>query len=68
MALSDNIRSRREDLGMSMQELADKIGIAYQQIQKYERSMSKPQPETFVLLARALGTTCEKLVDGDREV
>ena len=65
MALSDNLRKRRIEKGLTMKQLADKVGIAFQQINKYENNLSKPQPETFVLIANALGTTCEELVKGE---
>lgn len=65
MALSDNIRKRRIEKGLTMEQLADKVGVAFQQINKYENNLSKPQPETFVLIANALGTTCEELVKGE---
>jgi transcriptional regulator with XRE-family HTH domain len=65
MALSDNLRKRRIEKGLTMEQLADKVGIAFQQINKYENNLSKPQPETFVLIANALGTTCEELVKGE---
>ena len=65
MALSDNLRKRRIEKGLTMEQLADKVGVAFQQINKYENNLSKPQPETFVLIASALGTTCEELVKGE---
>ncbi|MBO7274750.1 MAG: helix-turn-helix transcriptional regulator, partial [Clostridia bacterium] len=46
-------------------QLAEKVGVAYQTIQKFENNTRKPTPEVFVMLARELGTTCEKLVLGE---
>ena len=68
MALSDNIRAKRIECGLTMEELADKIGATRQIIDRYERNLAKPQPERFVLIAKSLGTTCEELVEGDSEV
>lgn len=65
MALSDNIYSRRVALGLTQTQLAEKVGVAYQTIQKFENNTRKPTPEVFVMLARELGTTCEKLVLGE---
>lgn len=64
MALSDNIKRLRTERGMTLEELASQCGVAFQQIQKYERNTMKPQPEVFVSIAQALGTTCEELVNG----
>lgn len=65
MALSDNIKQMRAERGLTMEQLAERAGTTKQQIDKYERNITKPQPETFVMIAEALGTTCEKLVKGD---
>lgn len=65
MALSDNIKAKRLERGMTMEELAEKIGATRQVVDRYERNLAKPQPERFVLLAETLGTTCEKLVKGE---
>jgi transcriptional regulator with XRE-family HTH domain len=35
------VRSRRIQLGMSQTELGDKVGITFQQIQKYEKGMNR---------------------------
>ena len=68
MALSDNMKQKRVEAGMTMEQVAERAGTTRQQIDKYERNVSKPQPETFVLIARALGTTCEELVNGKENV
>ena len=68
MALSDNIRAKRIERGMTMEELGKAIGTTAQQIYKYENNLGKPQPERFVLLAEVLGTSCKELVKGDSEV
>jgi transcriptional regulator with XRE-family HTH domain len=34
-------RSRRMQMGMSQTDLADKLGITFQQIQKYEKGMNR---------------------------
>lgn len=65
MALSDNIRRLRTEKGLTASALADIVGTDRQTIYKYERDLCKPQPEMFVQIARALGTTCEDLLDGD---
>lgn len=64
MALSDNIRERRLSLGMTQEQLANHINTTKMAVSKYESNLAKPQPEMFVLIARALGTTCEELVNG----
>jgi transcriptional regulator with XRE-family HTH domain len=67
MALSDNIRHARLSQGITMEELANRIGTTRKVICKYEQNLCKPQPEMFVRLANALGTTCEQLVNDGGE-
>lgn len=67
MALSDNIKRRRIEKGMSMEDVASKIGVSRMAICSFESNRAKPQPETLVALARCLGTSCEELVEGECE-
>lgn len=67
MALSDNIRKRRIELGLSQKQLADKIGVTDMAVSKFEANLASPKPERFVMLAKALDTTCEELVEGGVE-
>lgn len=48
------IRRFREAAGLSQTELGEKLGVSYQQIQKYERGASRLGLDTFLRLARAL--------------
>jgi transcriptional regulator with XRE-family HTH domain len=48
------VRRFREAAGLSQTELGDKLGVSYQQVQKYERGASRLSLDTFLRLARAL--------------
>ena len=39
--IGSKIRSLRKAAGMSQMKLADKIGVSYQQVQKYEKGISQ---------------------------
>ena len=39
--VGQRLRTRRSLLGMSQEKLADKVGITFQQIQKYERGVNR---------------------------
>ncbi len=41
MHIGSKIRSRRHILGMSQTDLVDKIGVTFQQVQKYEKGHNK---------------------------
>lgn len=51
---------------LSQQQLADKSGVPLRQIQLFEqrqRDINKTQAATLLKLARALGCSCEQLVE-----
>ena len=62
------IRHRRWMVGMTQQQLADRVGIKFQQIQKYETGMNRVSASRLWDIADALGVTIafffEGLADG----
>lgn len=56
------IRMRRMLMGMSQKELAAKLGISFQQIQKYEAGTNRISMGKFVLACRHLGVKPADLV------
>ena len=65
MAIGENIKKRREALGVSAAELAFYADVAAPQISKYESGVTVPNAITAVEIAKRLKTTVEKLVDGE---
>ncbi len=63
MAFAENLKRMREEKGMTQAELAKCVGIAQPMIAQYERYMKIPTITVGVSLAKALGTTCEKLME-----
>jgi len=51
------IKRIRKALGMSQMELAEGVGVSFQQIQKYEKGINRISAERIQQIARALGTT-----------
>jgi len=49
------IRDMRKAAGMSQMRLADKIGVSYQQIQKYEKGSSQLNISRLLQIAEAFG-------------
>ena len=56
------IRARRRQLGLSQSELADQLGVSFQQVQKYERGANRVAASTLVATAEALGVSIGWLV------
>ena len=58
------IRHRRWMVGMTQQQLADKVGIKFQQIQKYETGMNRVSASRLWDIADALGVTISFFFEG----
>ena len=64
MAFKDNLRSRREELGMTKGELAKAAGVTTRTLYSYESGDRRPSNiEVVQRIAAALGTSMEKLLD-----
>lgn len=58
-----NIRRERRLQDMTQVDLADKLDITFQQIQKYEKAINRITIGRFVQIAEALGVSVEELLD-----
>jgi transcriptional regulator with XRE-family HTH domain len=56
------VRNRRKALGLSQTELGHRIGVTFQQVQKYERGVNRISGSTLVRVAKGLETTVGILV------
>lgn len=54
MLIGKIIRDRREALKMTQVQLADRIGVSFQQVQKYERGVNRVSAAALLLVAGAL--------------
>jgi transcriptional regulator with XRE-family HTH domain len=62
--IGTRIRQRRLLLGLSQQKLAQRIGLAFQQVQKYETGASKVSPGRLIALSEALDVPLMFFFDG----
>ncbi len=58
------IRYRRQLLGMTQQQLADKVGIKFQQIQKYETGMNRVSASRLWDVGDAMGVEVSFFFEG----
>ena len=68
IAIGARMRLRRKTLGMSQGSLADRIGVSFQQVQKYERGANRVSGSTLVAVAGALDTSVGWLVGEDGSI
>jgi transcriptional regulator with XRE-family HTH domain len=58
------IRERRIILGLTQQQLADLIGVTYQQAHKYERGINRVSAGRLFVVARVLSVPVAYLFEG----
>lgn len=58
------IRERRQQRGVTQQELARALGISYQQVQKYENGTNRVSAGRLYILAQALDLEIADFFDG----
>lgn len=61
-SIGARIRARRRQLGLNQTELAERLGVSFQQVQKYERGTNRVAASTLIAAAQALSTTVAWLV------
>lgn len=64
-ALGGRIKRLRKDHNWSQKELAEKIGVGFQLLNKYESGHHTPPADKLVSLARALDATVDYLLTGN---
>ncbi|HGJ5872587.1 helix-turn-helix domain-containing protein [Arsenophonus apicola] len=63
MTIGDNIRTRREALGMTREELAEKTQISFSQLSKIERNEQKnPTIQSIIAISTALNCSVDELI------
>jgi len=60
--LGKNIKKRRKELGLTQQELADKLNISLNFMGKIEVAFSKPSLDTLIEIADKLDISVSELV------
>ena len=65
MELGQHIRDHRAKLGISQDELAQRIYVSRQTISSWENNKTYPDVQSLLLLAGVFGTTIDELVRGD---
>jgi transcriptional regulator with XRE-family HTH domain len=67
-ALATVLRRKRAEAGLSQNEAGRRVGVTFQQLQKYEKAANRVFFSRFVELASVYGTTPEQIMAEVREV
>ena len=62
--VGERLRRRRRLLGLTQKELAERVGIRFQQIHKYETGINRMSASRLFEIAEALGAPVEHFYDG----
>ena len=62
--LGKRLRQRRRTLGLTQQQIAEAVGVRFQQIQKYECGANRISAARLWLLAKALEAPVSAFFDG----
>jgi len=62
--LGQRVRSRRLEIGMSQEALADLLGVTFQQVQKYEKGVNRIAASRLFAIAAALDMPIERFFEG----
>jgi transcriptional regulator with XRE-family HTH domain len=63
IAIGKKIKQLRQQLGLTQGQLAEKINVSYQQIQKYEKGESELSLSRFLEIAAVLNISPHSLLD-----
>ena len=64
MDIGDRIKDLRNALKLTQKDLAEKVGITYIQIGRYEKKKAAPSSDVLQRIADALNTTADYLMNG----
>lgn len=67
MELGQQLKAHRKELGISQDELAEKIFVSRQSISNWENNKTYPDIHTLLLLAETFGVSLNELIKGDVE-
>lgn len=60
---SENLKSKRKQLGLTQKELAEIVGITPKTIQNYEKKKTIPTPALMEEISIALNVSFEEMID-----
>lgn len=64
---AERLRLLRKQKNWSQTELAQRVGVHYNHLGRFERGSSRPSADTLKKLADALGVSTDYLIEGDIE-
>lgn len=67
MTIGDKLRIRRKELGLTMEEVGDRLGVQRSAVNKYEKNIVELKASQVKALAAILDVSVFYILDDDRE-
>ena len=64
MTLGERIQNMRKEMGLSQEELAERIGVSRQSVSKWENDAALPDTDKVLQLSRLFGVSADALLTG----
>lgn len=65
--IANRLLQYRKKLGLSQEELAEKIGVSRQAVSKWERAEASPDTDNLIELSKVYGVTLDEMLRGTAE-
>lgn len=62
MTFAEKLKTIRKQLGMSQEQLADKLGVSRQAITKWETNIGIPDIENLIAISKLFNMTIDELL------
>lgn len=62
--LGQRVRTRRLEIGMSQEKLAEILGVTFQQVQKYEKGVNRIAASRLFAISQALDLSAARFFEG----
>lgn len=62
--IGDKVKQKRRELGISQGKLGEKLGITFQQVQKYENGKNRISASTLFQISKIFGVNFSYFVEG----
>jgi len=66
--IANRLVELRKKMGLSQEELADKLGLSRQAVSKWERAEASPDTDNLICLAKLYGVSLDDLLNTDQSV
>ncbi|KAF1297882.1 hypothetical protein BAU15_08230 [Enterococcus sp. JM4C] len=68
MEFSEMIKGKRKELGLTQEELAEKLSVSRSAVSNWEIGRNYPDIQTLIILSKTFGVSIDDLLDEDKKI